>query len=33
MHSVFWLENLKGRDNLEDEGIDGNIILEYILGK
>jgi hypothetical protein len=27
------LENLKGRDNLEDIGIDGRIILEQILGK
>jgi len=29
MHVKFWLENLKGRDL----GIDGSIILEYILGK
>jgi len=27
MHTVFWLENLKERDHLEDLGIDG-IILE-----
>jgi hypothetical protein len=27
------LENLKGRDHLEDLGIDGRIILEYILEK
>jgi hypothetical protein len=26
-------ENLKGRDNLEDLGIDGRILLEWILGK
>jgi hypothetical protein len=24
----FWLENLKGRDNLEVGGVDGRIILE-----
>jgi hypothetical protein len=28
-----WSENLKGRDHLEDIGIDGRIILEYILRK
>jgi hypothetical protein len=33
MHTVFWLENLKGRDHLEDQGADGKIILEWILGK
>jgi hypothetical protein len=33
MHSKFRLENLKGRDCLEDLGIDGKIILECILGK
>jgi hypothetical protein len=33
MHTMFWLENLKARDHLEDLGIDGNIILEWILGK
>jgi hypothetical protein len=27
------LENLKGRDHLEDLSIDGRIILELILGK
>jgi hypothetical protein len=30
---MFLLENLKGRDYLEDIGIDGKIILEWILGK
>jgi hypothetical protein len=30
--TVFWFENLKGRDNSEDLGIDGRI-LEWILGK
>jgi hypothetical protein len=29
----FWLENLKGRDHLQDLGVDENIILERILGK
>jgi hypothetical protein len=32
MHTKFWSENLKGRDYLEDLGIDGKIILEWILG-
>jgi hypothetical protein len=27
------LENLKVRDHLEDLGVDGKIILEWILGK
>jgi hypothetical protein len=30
---IFWLENLKGRDTLEDLGIDGRITLERILGR
>jgi hypothetical protein len=33
MHTAFWLGNQKGRDHLEDLGIDGKIILEWILGK
>jgi hypothetical protein len=32
MHTTFWLENLKGRDHLEDLGVDREIILEWILG-
>jgi hypothetical protein len=32
VHKIFWLENLKGRDHLEDLGIEGKIILEWILG-
>jgi hypothetical protein len=28
-----WSENLKGRDHLEDLGVEGRIILECILGK
>jgi len=31
---IFWLENLKGRDHLEELGVDVRIILECrILGK
>jgi hypothetical protein len=26
-----WLRNLRKRDNLEDEGIDGKVILKWIL--
>jgi hypothetical protein len=26
MHILFWLENLKGRDHLEDLGVNGIII-------
>jgi hypothetical protein len=33
IHTKFWLEKLKGKDHLEDLGIDGKIILELILGK
>jgi hypothetical protein len=33
MHTLFWLENLKGGGHLEDLGIDGRIIVEQILGK
>jgi len=32
MHTIFCLENLKGRDYLEDIGIDGKII-KWLLGK
>jgi hypothetical protein len=32
-NKLFWLEKLKGRDCSEDIGIDGKIILEWILGK
>jgi hypothetical protein len=33
MHTVFWLENKKGRDHLEDLDEDGRIISEWTLGK
>jgi hypothetical protein len=33
VHTVFWLENLKGREHTEEPGTDGKIILEWILGK
>jgi hypothetical protein len=29
----FWSENLKGRDQSEELGVDGRIILKQILGK
>jgi hypothetical protein len=31
MHTKFQLENLKGGDHMEDPGINGSIILEWIL--
>jgi hypothetical protein len=33
MHTVLWLEDLKGKDHFGDLGVDGRIILEWILGK
>jgi hypothetical protein len=30
---ILWLENLNGRDHLEDLGIDKRIIIECILGR
>jgi hypothetical protein len=33
MHTIFWSGNLTGRDDSEDVGVDGRIILEWILGK
>jgi hypothetical protein len=33
MNKTFWLENLKERDHLKDLGLDGKIILEWIIGK
>jgi hypothetical protein len=33
MRTVFWFENLKGRDTSEDLGVDGRVILKCVLGK
>jgi hypothetical protein len=33
LHKMFCLKNLKGRDHLEETGLDEKIILEWILGK
>jgi hypothetical protein len=33
MHTIFWSEKVKGRDHVEDLGVEGRIILEPILGK
>jgi hypothetical protein len=33
MHTILWLETLKGRDHLEDVDVDGRLILKWILGK
>jgi hypothetical protein len=33
MHTKFSSESLKGRDHSEDLDVDGEIILEWILGK
>jgi hypothetical protein len=33
MYTISWLENRKGRDHLEDEGVIEGIILEWILEK
>jgi hypothetical protein len=30
---ILWLENLKGRNQPEHPGVDGKIILKWILGK
>jgi hypothetical protein len=32
MHTIFWLESLKGRDHSEDISTDGKIVLDWILG-
>jgi hypothetical protein len=29
MHTKCWFENVKGRDNWEDLGVDGRIMLEW----
>jgi hypothetical protein len=33
MCTKFWLDRLRGRDHLEGPGIDGRILLNWILGK
>jgi hypothetical protein len=33
MHTIPLLGNLKSRDDLEEPGVDGKTILEWILGK
>jgi hypothetical protein len=33
MHTTFWLKSLKGRDYSDNLGIDGRIILKWILMK
>jgi hypothetical protein len=33
MHTKFWSENLKERDELEDLGVDNIVILEGIITK
>jgi hypothetical protein len=33
MHTEFWREERKGRDYLKDEGVDGMIVLKFILMK
>jgi len=33
VYTKCWLRNLKGRDHLKDEGIDGMMVLDWILGK
>jgi hypothetical protein len=33
MQTLLWLKNLKGRDHSEELGVDGRIILEWLLGK
>jgi hypothetical protein len=32
MYKLLWLQNLKGRNHEEDLGVDGIMILEWILG-
>jgi hypothetical protein len=31
MHGVFWLENLKETDHMEDLAVDGRTVIKWIL--
>jgi len=33
VHTVYWLGNLRDRDNMEDPGIDSKVILREIFRK
>jgi hypothetical protein len=33
VHTGFWLENLRERDHLEDPGMDGRIILKWLMNR
>ena len=33
VHTGFWWENLRKREDLEDPGVDGRIILKWIFKK
>jgi hypothetical protein len=33
VHAGFWWGNLRGKDRLEDTGVDGRIILRWIFRK
>jgi hypothetical protein len=33
MHTIFWLENLKGRGYSKELSIDEKVVLEWIVGK
>jgi hypothetical protein len=33
MHTKLWSKNLKGRDHMENLGVDEKVILEWILWK
>jgi hypothetical protein len=33
VHKCFWFGNLRERDNLEDLGVDGRIMLKWIFKK